>query len=117
MQRSTACLQLKLTQTCHYYFYCYHYHHTSLFTVALPQMARLQQLMHHAKIHSLPVDDLTAPSDSDEEGDDRVAGLRAAQQRLKTIHQLYSTPSKSPSGQIASPRLETPSVLRLKLAI
>ncbi|KAL0040303.1 hypothetical protein WJX77_002783 [Trebouxia sp. C0004] len=72
--------------------------------VVKSQMARLQQLMHHAKIHSLPVDDLTAPSDSDEEDDDRVVGLRAAQQRLKTIHQLYSTPSKSPSSQIASPR-------------
>lgn len=81
----------------------------SLYTVALLQIAKLQQLMHHAKIHSIPVVDLTAPSDSDEEDDDRVVGLRAAQQRLKTIHQLYSTPNKSPSSQIASPRLVTPS--------
>ena len=81
------------------------------------QIAKLQQLMHHAKIHSLPVDDLTAPSDSDEEDDNRVVGLRAAQQRLKTIHQLYSTPSKSPGSQIASPRLVTPSILKSDLVI
>ncbi len=79
--------------------------------VNLLQISKLQQLMHHAKIHSLPVDDLTAPSDSDEEDDDRVVGLRAAQQRLKTIHQLYSTPSKSPSSHIASPRLVISSLL------
>lgn len=94
-----------------------YHHHTTLVTAALLQIARLQQLMHHAKVHSLPVDDLTAPSDSDEEDDDRVVGLRAAQQRLKTIHQLYSTPGKSPSSQIASPRLVTPSVFKPKLAI
>ena len=61
-------------------------------------------LMHHAQSHGLPLEDLTAPSDSDDEADDRVVGFKAAQQRLKSIQQLYGTPGKSPGGQNASPR-------------
>ena len=71
----------------------------------LLQMERLELLMHHAQSHGLPLEDLTAPSDSDdEEADNRVVGIKAAQHRLKSIHQLYGTPGKPPNGQLASPR-------------
>lgn len=63
------------------------------------QLERLEALMSHARMYSLPVDDLTAPSDSDEEGGDKVVGVKAAQQRLQSIRQLYGTPGRSPSSQ------------------
>lgn len=50
--------------------------------------------MSHARMYSLPVDDLTAPSDSDDEGGDKVVGCS-----LQSIQQLYGTPGRSPSSQ------------------
>ncbi|KAL3145685.1 hypothetical protein ABBQ32_003220 [Trebouxia sp. C0010 RCD-2024] len=67
--------------------------------VVKAQLERLEALMSHARMYSLPVDDLTAPSDSDEEGGDKVVGVKAAQQRLQSIRQLYGTPGRSPSSQ------------------
>ena len=60
-------------------------------------MDRLEVMMQHAKIHSLAVDDLTAPEDSEEEDEGRIVGVKAAQDRLKSIQLLYGTPSKSPT--------------------
>ena len=48
--------------------------------------------MTHARMHSLQVDDLTAPSDSDDESGDKLVGVRAAQQRLQNTQQMYGTP-------------------------
>ena len=56
------------------------------------QLDRLEVLMTHAKMHSLPVEDLTAPSDSDDESGDKVVGVKAAKQHLQSIQQMCGTP-------------------------
>lgn len=56
------------------------------------QLDRLEALMTHARMYSLPVDDLTAPSDSDDESSDKVVGVKAALQHLQSIQQMYGTP-------------------------
>ena len=56
------------------------------------QLDRLEALMTHAKMYSLPVADLTAPSDSDDESGDQVVGVKAAKQHLQNIQQMYGTP-------------------------
>ena len=62
-------------------------------------------LMSHARMYNLPVDDLTALSDSDDDSDDKLVGVKAAQLRLQSMQQLYGTPEKSPSNQ-GTPRSE-----------
>ena len=68
------------------------------------QLTRLEALMQHAKLHDLPVEDLTAQIDSDDENGGRVVGVKAACQRLKTIQQLHVTTSRSPEPGHASPK-------------
>lgn len=58
----------------------------------LLQLDRLKVLMTHARMYSLPVDDLTAQSDSDDESGDRVMGVTAARQRLQSTQHMYGTP-------------------------
>lgn len=45
--------------------------------------------MTHARMYNLPVDDLTAQSDSD---DDKVVGVKVARQRLQSTQRMYGTP-------------------------
>ena len=61
-------------------------------------------LMSHARMYSLPVDDSTAPSDSDDDSDNRLVGVKAAQLRLQSIQQLYGTPEKTTPSNQGMPR-------------
>lgn len=56
------------------------------------QLDRLEALMTHARMYSLPVDDLTVPSDSDDESGDKMVGVKAAQQHLQNIQHMYGQP-------------------------
>lgn len=64
------------------------------------QMERLQLLMRHAKSHGLPVEGSADDSDADDEDrHDRMIGVKAAHERLKSIQELAgSSPGRSPGG-------------------
>lgn len=69
-------------------------------------------LVKHAKSHGLPLGASTADSDSDDEaggGDggagDKLVGVKAAHERLKSIQELYgSSPGRSPNGLLTPNR-------------
>lgn len=65
--------------------------------LACLQLERLESLMNHARLHSLPLDDPSAPWDSDDESGGGLVGVKAAQQRLQSIQQLCGTPGRTPS--------------------
>ena len=76
------------------------------------QMGRLQVLLKHAKAHRLPVGASAADSDSDDEagvggvgGDNKLVGVKAAHERLKSIQELYGlSPGRSPTGLLTPNR-------------
>lgn len=69
----------------------------TMMVLACLQLERLESLMNHARLHSLPLDDPSAPWDSDDESGGGLVGVKAAQQRLQSIQQLCGTPGRTPS--------------------